>query len=167
MQDGDGVSWPGNISALDTSSPPLLQPSSSPLLSLASQHTTPSILTFCLFIFLPSKLCSIFYSFSTSSIRLLGKVYIYVCVYIGLDLFLLPLLLELRRFLSSTSSKFIRSPCLFFIRGFVSKTWKSICTYMCRFVSSSSSLSLLSLFPLRFHLLFIFSLMYSLFVSKT
>lgn len=98
MQDGDGVSWPGNISALDTSSPPLLQPSSSPLLSLASQHTTPSILTFCLFIFLPSKLCSIFYSFSTSSIRLLGKVYIYMCVYIGLDLFLLPLLLELRLF---------------------------------------------------------------------
>lgn len=58
-------------------------PSSSraPLLfSRSRPNTTPSILTFCLFIFLPSKLCSIFYSFSTSSIRLLGKVYIYVCV---------------------------------------------------------------------------------------
>lgn len=89
MQDGDGVSWPGNISALDTSSPPLLQPSSSPLLSLASQHTTPSILTFCLFIFLPSKLCSIFYSFSSSSIRLLGKVYICACTSVWICFFFL------------------------------------------------------------------------------
>lgn len=167
MQDGDGVSWPGNISALDTSSPPLLHPSSSPLLSLASQHhPLDSNLLFIYFsplqaLFYLLFILDLVYSFTWKSI------YIYVRVYIGLDLFLLPLLLELRRFLSSTSSKFIRSPCLFFIRGFVSKTWKSICTYMCRFVSSSSSLSLLSLFPLRFHLLFIFSLMYSLFVSKT
>ena len=165
MQDGDGVSWPGNISALDTSSPPLLQPSSSPLLSLASQHhPLDSNLLFIYFsplqaLFYLLFILDLVYSFTWKSI--------YMCVYIGLDLFLLPLLLELRRFLSSTSFKSIRFPCLFFIRGFVSKTWKSIYTYMCRFVSSSSSLCLLSLFPLRFHLLFIFSFIYSLFVSKT
>lgn len=101
------------------------------LFSRSRPNTTPSILTFCLFIFLPSKLCSIFYSFSTSSIRLLGKVYIYVCVYIGLDLFLLPLLLELRLFLSSTSSKFIRFPCCYslFVVSFrrLGKVYVHIC----------------------------------------
>lgn len=98
MQDGDGVSWPGNISALDTSSPPLLQPSSSPLLSLASQHhPLDSNLLFIYFsplqaLFYLLFILDLVYSFTWKSI------YIYVCVYIGLDLFLLPLLLELRLF---------------------------------------------------------------------
>lgn len=166
MQDGDGVSWPGNISALDTSSPPLLHPSSSPLLSLASQHhPLDSNLLFIYFSPLQALFYLLFilhlvYSFTWKSI------YICVCVH-RFGFVSSSSSSRASTFLSSTSSKFIRFPCLFFIRGFVSKTWKSICTYMCRFVSSSSSLSLLSLFPLRFHLLFIFSLIYSLFVSKT
>lgn len=96
MQDGDGVSWPGNISALDTSSPPLLQPSSSPLLSLASQHhPLDSNLLFIYFsplqaLFYLLFILDLVYSFTWKSI--------YMCVYIGLDLFLLPLLLELRLF---------------------------------------------------------------------
>lgn len=67
-------------------------PSSSraPLLfSRSRPNTTPSILTFCLFIFLPSKLCSIFYSFSSSSIRLLGKVYICACTSVWICFFFL------------------------------------------------------------------------------
>lgn len=96
MQDGDGVSWPGNISALDTSSPPLLHPSSSPLLSLASQHhPLDSNLLFIYFsplqaLFYLLFILDLVYSFTWKSI--------YMCVYIGLDLFLLPLLLELRLF---------------------------------------------------------------------
>lgn len=109
MQDGDGVSWPGNISALDTSSPPLLHPSSSPLLSLASQHhPLDSNLLFIYFsplqaLFYLLFILDLVYSFTWKSIYIYMCTSVWICFFFlffsSFDVFSLPSRLNLFVFL--------------------------------------------------------------------